>query len=308
MSLEYASKLEKNPSGDKENITALKTRGRTIPLAGRPLIMGILNINDDSFSGDGRIDTGWALARAREMVEAGADLIDVGGESARTNRGPVSEEEEWRRIAPFLEQFSRAVREAHPREDVRIFPPLLSVNTWRTGVAARALEAGCDLLNDMSALPEDTHARLCARHDTALLIMHSRGEPKIPHTHVSYPDLLSELEEFFEAKIALATAAGLSRSSIVLDPGIDFAKQTADNLLIYRELPRLTRFGCPVLLPVSRKSTIGRVLGIENPADRDAGTIACIVAGTLRGASIFRVHNVQAAWHALRATTTVCHA
>ncbi|MFZ4776846.1 MAG: dihydropteroate synthase [Terrimicrobiaceae bacterium] len=305
MSVEYLSKLEKNPSGDKDNITALQTRGRRIPLTARPLIMGILNINDDSFSGDGRIDTGWALGRAREMVAAGADLIDVGGESARTNRAPVSEEEEWRRISPFLEKFSDTVRNACPPDDVRVFPPLLSVNTWRTGVVARALEAGCDLINDMSALPEDTHARLCARHGTALLLMHSQGEPKIPHTHVSYRDLMSELEEFFEAKIALATAAGLSRSSLVLDPGIDFAKQTGDNLLIYRELRRLTRFGCPILLPVSRKSTIGRVLGIENPADRDAGTVACIVAGTLRGASILRVHNIQAARLALRAIDAV---
>lgn len=269
--------------------------------------MGILNINDDSFSGDGRIDTGWALGRLREMVAAGADIIDVGGESARTNRGPVSEEEEWRRIAPFLEKFSANVQSARPRDETRIFPPLLSVNTWRTGVVTRALEAGCDLINDMSALPDDAHARLCARHGSSLLIMHSKGEPKIPHTHVTYRDLLSELEEFFESKIAMATAAGLSRSSIVLDPGIDFAKQTGDNLLIYRELRRLTRFGCPILLPVSRKSTIGRVLGIEDPAERDAGTIACLVAGALRGASIVRVHNVEAAWFALRALDAVSH-
>lgn len=267
--------------------------------------MGILNINDDSFSGDGRIDTGWALEKAVGMAAAGADIVDVGGESARTNRAPVSEEEEWRRIAPFLEKFPSLIAGARPRDDGQVFPPLLSVNTWRTSVAARALQSGCDLLNDMSSLPDATHARLCAEHGAALLIMHSKGQPKIPHTHVEYRDVMAELEEFFEEKIALAVAAGLPKESLVLDPGIDFAKQTGDNLRIFRELQRLARFGCPILLPVSRKSTIGRVLGIENPADRDAGTIACIVAGALRGAAIFRVHNVEAAWLALRATSLV---
>lgn len=298
--MESANRLEKNPAGDKENIAPLLARGRAVPVGGRPLVMGILNINDDSFSGDGRIDTAWALDKALGMVAAGADIVDVGGESARTNRAPVSEDEEWRRIAPFLEKFPSLMDKARPRDDGQVFPPLLSVNTWRTTVAARALQAGCDLLNDMSALPDAAHARLCAEHGTALLIMHSKGLPKIPHTHVEYRDVLSEMESFFEEKIALAAAAGLPKQSLVLDPGIDFAKQPDDNLRILRELPRLARFGCPILLPVSRKSTIGRVLGIENPADRDAGTVACIVAGALRGAAIFRVHPVDAAWLALR--------
>ncbi|MCX6968843.1 MAG: dihydropteroate synthase [Verrucomicrobia bacterium] len=305
MSVESANRLEKNPAGDKENIASLLARGRAVPVGGRPLVMGILNINDDSFSGDGRLDTGWALEKALGMVAAGADVVDVGGESARTNRAPVSEEEEWRRIAPFLEKFPSLIEKVGPRDEGQVFPPLLSVNTWRTTVAARAMKAGCDLLNDMSALPDATHARLCAEHGSALLIMHSKGLPKIPHTHVEYRDVMAELEEFFEEKIAMAVAAGVPKQSLVVDPGIDFAKQTDDNLRILREFPRLARFGCPILLPVSRKSTIGRVLGIENPADRDAGTIACTVAGALRGAAILRVHNVDAARLALRAVTLV---
>ena len=299
------NRLEKNPAGDKENITVLRSRGREIPVGGRPLIMGILNINDDSFSGDGRIDTGWALDRALELVASGADIVDVGGESARTNRPPVSEEEEWRRIAPFLEKFPSLAGCASPPGGGQVFPPLLSVNTWRTGVAERALQAGCDLLNDMSGLPDATHARLCAEHGAALLIMHTKGEPKVPHTNVEYRDLMAELDNFFASKIALACGAGLPRESLVLDPGIDFAKQAGDNLTIFREFPRLARFGCPILLPVSRKSTIGSVLGIENPSARDAGTVACIVAGALRGAAIFRVHNVHATRLALRATMLV---
>ncbi len=301
MSVESDHKLEKNPSGDKENITCLLARGRAIPLADRPLLMGILNINDDSFCGDGRLDTEWALEKAGDLVAAGADIVDVGGESARTNRGPVTEEEEWRRIRPFLESFPALIARAVPRDARQVFPPLLSVNTWRTGVASRALAEGCDLLNDMSGLPDATPARLCAEHGAALLIMHTKGEPKVPHTHVQYRDIMGELDGFFSEKIRLAMTAGLARESLVLDPGIDFAKQTADNLRIYREMSRLTRFGCPVLLPVSRKSTIGQVLGIPNPSDRDAGTVACIVAEALRGAALFRVHNVNAAWLALRA-------
>jgi dihydropteroate synthase len=295
------NKLSKNAPGDKDNL--LVARGRRIAFPRRPLVMGILNVNDDSLSGDGRLDAGWALARAGELVAAGADIVDVGGESARTNRAAITEDEEWRRIAPVLRGF-RDIRAA-PRDPEQVFPPLLSVNTWRTGVVERALDAGCDLLNDMGALPTDAHARLCAAHGAALLVMHSRGEPKTPQTGVRYPDVMEELESFFASRIALALAAGLPREAIILDPGIDFAKQTGDNLRIFRELGRLLRFGRPILLPVSRKGMIGRVLGIENPADRDAGTVACIVAGALRGALIFRVHNVPAARHALRTLEAV---
>lgn len=294
--------------GDKDNMDArrvLRARTRTVDLRRRPLIMGILNINDDSFSSDGKIDTAWALARAVEMVAEGADIIDVGGESARTNREAITEEEELRRVRPFLESFDSAMRSAVPRDADQLFPPLLSLNTWRSGVIEESLVPGFDILNDMSALPDDTNARLCARIGAALLIMHSVGEPKVRHTHVTYPDIMRELCGFFERKTALAMDAGLRRESLILDPGIDFAKQVDDNLHIFRELERIAALGFPVLLPVSRKSVIGRVLKIEKPMDRDAGTVACLVAGTLRGASIFRVHNVPAAWFALRAVEAV---
>jgi dihydropteroate synthase len=235
------------------------------------------------------------------MVAEGADIIDVGGESARTNREAITEEEELRRVRPFLENFQRAMKTAVPRDADQLFPPLLSLNTWRRGVVEGALGAGFDILNDMSALPDATNARLCTHIGAALLIMHSRGEPKVRQTHVTYPDVMSELLAFFKQKTTLAMEAGVPRESVILDPGIDFAKQVDDNLRIFRELERLTSLGFPVLLPVSRKSVIGRVLGIEKPVDRDAGTMACIVAGALRGAAIFRVHNVSAAWFGVRA-------
>lgn len=262
--------------------------------------MGILNINDDSFSGDGRLDLDWALRRAVEMVAEGADIIDVGGESARTNRGPVSEEEEIARTKPFLERIQEAMRSAVPRDGDQLFPPLVSLNTWRPGVVRGVLEPGFDILNDMGALADDTNARLCAGIGAALLIMHSKGEPKVSHRHVTYGNLMEEMEAFFMEKTASAVGAGVPAESIILDPGIDFAKQVEDNLLLMRCLGRIVRLGYPVLLPVSRKSVIGRVLELPDAAGRDAGTAACIVAGCLRGASIFRVHNVEAAWMTLR--------
>jgi len=252
----------------------------------RPLIMGIVNLSVDSFSGDGVADVDAAIGKARGLLADGADIIDVGAESARTNRGPISEEEEAAQLVRFIERWES--------------PALLSLNTWRPAVARAALTVGGHILNDIGALPTDENARICAETGAALLIMHSVGVPKVAHTHVGYDDIMARLEEFFAEKIALAERAGVSRDAIILDPGIDFAKQRADNLRIYRELDRLAHFQRPILLPVSRKTVIGEVLGLPNAAERDAGTVACIVQGMLRGAHLFRVHNVRAAAQAVR--------
>jgi len=276
----------------------LSARGRMISFPRRPLIMGIVNITDDSFSGDGSLDIDYALTLARTHVAAGADIIDVGGESARTNRCAIAEEVECARVKPFVQRFSEV--SCDPVDGIQLFPPLLSINTWRPKVAAEVLNVGGHLLNDMSALPTDANARVAAAHGAALLVMHSVGLPKEEHTHIFYQDVLGTIERFFEEKIRTAMAAGISRDAIVLDPGIDFAKQKSDSLRIYRELDRLKRFERPILLPVSRKTVIGDTLGIPDPAERDAATLACVVAGVLRGASIFRVHNVPAVSQALR--------
>jgi dihydropteroate synthase len=264
----------------------LVARGRTIEFPRRPLIMGIVNLSADSFSGDGVTDVESALAKARELVSEGAEIIDIGAESARTNRSAISETEESAHLVSFIERWDDST--------------LLSINTWRPVVARAALRAGGHILNDLSALPTDENARICAETGAALLIMHSVGQPKVPHTHVGYDDVMARLDEFFAEKIALAEAAGVPRDAIVLDPGIDFAKQREDNLRIFRELDRLAKFERPILLPVSRKTVIGEVLGIPEPAQRDAGTVACIVQGMLHGAHIFRVHNVRAAAQTVR--------
>ncbi len=315
----------------------LVARGVTLTWPRRPLIMGIVNLGADSFSGDGIIEIDRAIEHARGLVRDGADIIDIGAESARTNREAISEEEEAAQLIRFIEKWETKIR--NPKSEIRnkrepemerrsenvenavpsVSPPsdfssdcfgfrisdfeclpLLSINTWRPAVARAALAVGGHLLNDIGALPTDENARICAETGAALLIMHSVGEPKVPHTHVGYDDIMVRLDEFFAEKLALAEAAGLPRDAIVLDPGIDFAKQRADNLRIYRGLDRLAKFERPILLPVSRKTVIGDVLGIETPAERDAGTVACIVHGMLRGAAIFRVHNVRAAAQAVR--------
>ncbi|MBL9181917.1 MAG: dihydropteroate synthase [Verrucomicrobiaceae bacterium] len=253
--------------------------------------MGIVNINDDSFCGDGTLDPTAALAQAEQQLRDGADIIDIGAESARTNREAISVEEEIDRLKPFLAKWPEL--RAHHNT------PLLSINTWRSDVIAEVLPHGGDIINDISGLPDAFNAKLCAEHGAALLIMHSVGQPKVAHTHVTYESIMDTLERFFEQRLVMAESVGLSRESILLDPGIDFAKQRDDNLTIYRELERLHRFDRPILLPVSRKTVIGDVLSV--PAlERDAGTVACISSGMTRGAHIFRVHNVKAAAQAVR--------
>jgi dihydropteroate synthase len=279
----------------------LRLPTRAIHFPRRPLVMGIVNVNDDSFSGDGTLDFETAIALARSQIEAGADIIDIGAESARTNRVAIPVAEELRRFAGFLALWNKVWLNAKPRDEAQVWPPILSANTWRTEVVKGVLEMGnVELINDMSALPDEKNAKLCAAHGAALLLMHSVGEPKIPHFQQQWPDVMAELLRFFEEKIALATAAGLPEDAIILDPGIDFAKQREANLTVFRELQRLQKFRRPVLVPVSRKTVIGEVLGLPIPSDRDAGTVACISAAVSRGAEIFRVHHVEAAWQAVK--------
>jgi len=266
---------------------------REIRFPRRPLVMGIVNVNDDSFCDDGSLDHSELEHLVIEQINAGADIIDVGAESARTNRAAISIGEEVGRFQLFFDIWQNCVGKAKPKDNEQVFPPILSLNTWRTEVIAQILPLGGELLNDMSALPNAENAKLAAKHDVSLLLMHSVGEPKVAHKHVQWENIIDELCSFFEEKIKVATAAGVNTSALILDPGIDFAKQKDDNLLIYRNLTKLKKFNCPILLPVSRKTVVGEVLAIDNPLYRDAGSAACVVQGVLEGASIFRVHDVS---------------
>jgi len=277
-----------------------RLREREVCFPRRTLVMGIVNVNDDSFSGDGTLDVAASLERARRQIESGADLVDVGAESARTNRKAVAVAEECRRFEGFLDGWERVVAAARPRDEAQLWPPVLSANSWRPEVVARVLPRGVELLNDIGGLPDGRNARLCAEHGVSLLIMHTVGAPKVAHDDQRWDDVMASMEGFFEERIARARSAGMEEERLVLDPGIDFAKSGEDNLRVMRELGRLRRFGRPLLMPLSRKTVIGEVLGIEEPRERDAGTIGCVAAAVRRGAAIVRVHEVGAAWGAVK--------
>lgn len=283
----------------------LRLPSRVLHFPRRPLVMGIVNVNDDSFSSDGTLDVDEALRQAGAQAAAGADIVDVGAESARTNRAAIPVEEECARLRGVLERWGEVIASTGPRDNEQVWPPVLSVNTWRSEVVAAALEMGAELINDMGGLPDGYNARLAAGHGAALLLMHTAGPPKVQQTDHYWDDVMAELERFFGDKLALAQLEGLSPDQLVIDPGIDFAKQREDNLRLMRELDRLQKFERPVLLPISRKTVIGEVLGIEDPAGRDAGTMALLAAGMGCGAQIFRVHNVDAVWQAVKVLTAV---
>lgn len=275
-------------------------KNRCVEFPRRPLIMGIVNVNDDSFSGDGSLVKEEIVEVIRDQIRQGADVIDIGAESARTNRAAISEDEELRRFAMIFAEKNQWLENVQPRDEVQIFPPILSANTWRSGVVAGVLEMGAEWINDMSGLPNAENAKLCAEHDAALLIMHSVGEPKVPHFHQQWDDVMTAILDFFTDKIQIAINAGLPAEAILLDPGIDFAKQRDDNLTVLSRLHELQSFLRPVLVPVSRKTVIGEVLSQSDPRERDAGTVALIASSMSRGAQIFRVHHVDAAWQAIK--------
>lgn len=280
---------------------ALRVRDRTIAFPRRPLLMGIVNVNDDSFCQDGTLDVDVALQQAVTLARDGADVIDVGAESARTNREAISVAEELNRLTPFLQQINAAMKPARPRDEHQVWPPLISVNTWRSEVVQGALSRGVDIINDMGGLTDSTNASLCAGNGTALLIMHTVGQPKEPHLEQQYDDVWDAMLRFFENRVAKAFDHGLAPDQLILDPGIDFAKQRDDNLRIYAGLPQLvSRFDSTVMVPVSRKTVIGDVLDLPDPMDRDAGSVACLVAGVRRGAQMFRVHDVRGMFEALK--------
>lgn len=253
----------------------------------RPLVMGILNVTPDSFyDGGEHLDPDAALGRIHRMAEEGADLVDVGGESTRPGAEPVSAEEEWRRVGPVLERSEGA-------------PVPLSVDTTKAEVAARVLEAGAAVLNDVSGLRfAPTLADLAAEHGAGLVLMHMRGTPRTMQEDTEYSDLMGEVGDFLEAAMATAVERGCRREQIVVDPGIGFGKSAAGNLELLARLPELERLGRPVMVGPSRKSFIGDTLDLP-VEERLEGTVAACVAALERGARVFRVHDVRAVRRAL---------
>ena len=260
----------------------INCKGTILDLGSRTHIMGILNVTPDSFSNGGLYSsTERALAHAREIAAAGADIIDVGGESTRPGAKPVSEEEELDRIIPIIRRLSAELS----------IP--ISVDTYKSTVAKKALEAGASILNDISGLRfAPDMARVAADCGAVVIIMHIKGTPRDMQQNPVYEDVTAEVTAYLEEGIEIAINAGVDREKILIDPGIGFGKTIEHNLVLINRLDEVRCLGRPIVLGTSRKKFIGSILNIPVPEQRVDGTAATVALGIERGATIVRVHDV----------------
>jgi dihydropteroate synthase len=263
----------------------LRLRERTLDLS-EPVLMGIVNATPDSFSDpQGPKEPAELVQTALAQVEAGAAIVDVGGESGRTDTVAVPVAEEAARVVPVVERLAAA-------------GVAVSVDTWRAPVARAALEAGAVMVNDVSGLSNPDVATACAETGAALVITHTQAPPKTK-AFPDYDDVVVEVESFLDERVELARSHGVGHDQLVLDPGIDLAKTPAESVELLRSLPRLAARGLPLLLAVSRKDFVG-ALTDRAPGARDPGTLAAIGAAVRGGARILRVHDVAGAHDYLR--------
>ncbi|GAB4259332.1 MAG: dihydropteroate synthase [Deferrisomatales bacterium] len=262
----------------------LPWRGGVLHLSERPHVMGVLNVTPDSFSDGGDfVEPQAALDRALEMVEEGADLVDIGGESSRPGAAPVPEAEELARVLPLVEHLA-------PR-----LPVPVSVDTYKAEVARRTAEAGASVINDISGLRLDpAMAEVAARSGCAVVVMHMRGTPRDMQADTRYADLVGEVFAALAQSVDTAAAAGVPRERVLVDPGIGFGKSPEGNLVLLRRLEEFASLGCAVLVGASRKSFIGHVLGIPEPKERLEGSLAAAVVAVMHGAHVVRTHDVRA--------------
>jgi len=253
-----------------------------LDLSRRTLVMGIVNVTPDSFSDGGRYaQADQAIAHGRRLIEEGADLLDIGGESTRPGSDPVALEEELSRVMPVVEGLATA---GVP----------LSVDTTKAEVARQALAAGAAIVNDITALRGDPAlAAVAARGGAGVVLMHMLGRPRDMQADPRYDDVVAEVIAFLAERMAVAEAAGIARASIALDPGIGFGKTLEHNLALFRRLSELVALGPPVLMGPSRKGFIGRLLGGLSADQRVEGTAAAVTASILAGARIVRIHDVR---------------
>lgn len=272
----------------------LEIKGKYYTLGNKTWLMGILNITPDSFSDGGIfLDNEKAVKRGLEMEKEGAQIIDVGGESTRPGSEPVSLEEEISRVIPVIKRL---------KEKTKAF---ISIDTTKAAVAEQALDAGADIINDISAGRFDNNMlSLAAEREVPIVLMHMKGNPKNMQDNPFYLDLTSEIKDFFQERIHAALCSGVKEKHIILDPGIGFGKNLFHNLEIIRNLGFLNDFQRPILLGVSRKSFIGEILNL--PANqRIEGTLAACVLGIIYGAHILRVHDVKEVKKAVALTEAV---
>jgi len=264
--------------------TLMLPGNRKLNLGERPLIMGILNLTFDSFYPQSRIgdDRETLLQRAQKMIEDGADILDIGAESTRPGAEPLSLEEEMKRLIPGVESLRKNFPEA-----------VISVDTYKAAVAEAAVEAGADIINDISGLSFDSNmAGTIARLGVPVIIMHIKGTPKDMQKDPRYDDVIVEIKKFLEDKVALAVKSGIKREQIILDPGLGFGKRHEDNLCILKNIREFKSLGRPILIGHSRKGTISKVLECKGPEEALYGTLAISAYCALNGVEILRVHDV----------------
>ena len=257
----------------------IRARDRRLELGPRPLVMGILNATPDSFYDGGRHRGVEAqFARARELLDEGADLIDVGGQSAVTNRPAVSVEGEIDRVVPLVERIAS-------------LGAVVSVDTYRAEVAEAAIGAGAVIVNDPSGLSDPDLAAVCARERAALVVTHTRARPKQKLRDPRYADIVEDVKRFLHGRLSQAQSQGVESDRLLICPGPDLGKEPAQTVELLRRLEELHELGQPILLSVSRKDFVGALLG-RPPKERLAGTLAAMANGVARGARVLRVHDV----------------
>ncbi|MDF7798768.1 dihydropteroate synthase [Pontiellaceae bacterium B1224] len=272
-----------------------KCKDRTLELGRRTLVMGILNVTPDSFSDGGDFsDPSAAVERALEMVQQGADIIDIGGESTRPGAEPVSVAEEINRTVPIIGK----IRE---HSDIPI-----SIDTMKSTVAFQALEAGADIINDVSAFEADPNmAETASETRAGVVLMHMKGSPKTMQNDPTYGNAAAEILQYLQGRIDYAVARGVEKNAIAIDPGIGFGKTLEHNLVLLRDIPMFGKTA-PVLIGASRKSLIGKILNREDPALRLAGSLGIAGWSAQRGAHILRVHDVIDTCDVCRIVDTLC--
>jgi dihydropteroate synthase len=272
-----------------------RCRDRVLGLGAQTLVMGIVNVTPDSFSDGGMFeDADAAVRHGLRLLEEGADLLDVGGESTRPGSEPVGSEEEASRVLPVLE--------GHRREAPEAF---LSVDTRTPSVAEQALAAGADVVNDIGAGTDPAMFDATARSGAGMVLMHMRGEPKTMQADPRYDDVVAEVRAFLAERIGTAVAAGIGRDRLCIDPGIGFGKNLRHNLALLRSIGSFGELGTAVLAGASRKRFIGELSGVDDAADRRDGSLAAAVWCAAQGVDVVRVHDVAPTVQALRVADAI---
>ena len=261
----------------------MNCRGKSLTFGERTWIMGILNVTPDSFSDGGRyLDANRAIDYAHQMIEDGADIIDIGGESSRPGALPVSTDEELTRVLPVIDALAKGT------------DAFISIDTYKPPVARDALQVGAHIVNDITALGDADMAGVVAGMGAGLILMHMKGVPRTMQHSPVYQDLIPEILTFLQNRIDKAQAEGVCTDRIMIDPGIGFGKTAEHNLEILRSLDAFRSLDKPILIGTSRKAFIGKILNLPNPDDRLEGTAATVAWAIAHGADVVRVHDVKA--------------